>query len=109
MWLTLRNTVSRGRASVPCTRFRRRYLIRSRRSSFVLIFTSGSCLPDLLLQDLAHVAHALLLVGVGLAQPADVRRNLADHLAVRARHRDVGLLVDRDVDSVGNVEHDRMR
>src|SRR3990172_3812122 len=109
MWLTLRYTVSRGGASDPRTRFRSRYLIRSRRSSFVLIFTSGSCLPDLLLQDLTHVTHALLLVGIGLAQLMDVRRDLPDELAVGPGHRDVGLLVDRDVGPAGGVEHDRVR
>src|SRR5688572_31077539 len=101
MWLTLRYTVSRGRASDPRTRFFSRYLIRCRRSSFVLIFTSGSRLPDLLLQDLTHVAHALLLVGIRLAQVMDVCRDLTDHLSIGAGHCDVGLLVDGDVDPGG--------
>src|SRR5512133_2102061 len=99
-------------------RLRSRSLIRSRRSSFVLIFILSPCmvrfaahgpsfagsqspavglstlgqlplncelgarLSDLLLQALAGVPHALLLVGVRFAQPADVRRHLADQLAV---------------------------
>src|SRR3989442_1177996 len=35
---TLRNTLSRGRSSVPVIRFRCRRWIRSRRSAFVVIF-----------------------------------------------------------------------
>src|SRR5687767_12883772 len=69
----------------------------------------GTGLPDLLLQLLAHVPHALLLVGIGLAHSPDVRRNLTHHLPVGAGHGDVRLLVDRDVDPVRDVEHDRMR
>src|SRR5687768_18095031 len=81
---TLRNTVSRGRSGVPSTRLRIRYLIRSRRSSFVLtriaglsVFrvSFGSGLADLLLQHFAGVAHALLLVRVRLAQPPHVGRS----------------------------------
>src|SRR5687768_6069000 len=104
--------VSRGRASLPCTRLRIRNLIRSRRSSLVLIriirpLRAG--LADLLLQLLPGVAHALLLVRIGLAHPADVGGDLPDHLAIGAGDRDVRLLLDRDVDPVGDVEHDRMR
>src|SRR6187549_1780329 len=99
MWPTDRKIASRGRSPVPRIRFRWRSRMRSRRSFFVRIFmTLGSRLPDLLLQHFAHVAHTLLLVRIGLAHAADVRGNLADHLPVDARHRDVRLLVDDDVD-----------
>ena len=40
---------------------------------------------------------------------ADVRRHLADELLVDARHGDVRLLLDRDVDPRRDVEHDRVR
>ena len=38
MWVTLRNTLSRGRSAVPRTRLRIRYLIRCRRSSLLVTF-----------------------------------------------------------------------
>ncbi len=56
-------------------------------------------LSGLLLQHFAGVADALLLVGIRLAQTSNVRRHLSDRLAIDAGHRDVRLLVDRDVDS----------
>src|SRR5262245_25355184 len=88
IWATLRNTVSRGRASFPCTRLRMRCLIRARRSSLVLILIVacllGSGLPDLLLQHFAGVAHALLLVRIRLAQPAHVGGHLPDELTIGA-------------------------
>src|SRR5262245_45617150 len=105
---TLRNTDSRGRSDVPRIRLRMRNLIRSRRSSFVLIcitrlspgltprhYALGSCLAGLLLQLLARVAHALLLIRVGLAQTAQIRGDLAHELTIDARDRDVRLLLDR--------------
>src|SRR5581483_3009691 len=68
-----------------------------------------SCLAGLLLEHFAGVAHALLLVGIGLAQPADVRRDLTDELSIHAGDGDVRLLLDRDVDPGRDLEHDRMR
>src|SRR5262245_28138296 len=111
MWLTLRKTVSRGRALVPAIRFRCRSWMRTRRTCFVLIFIAllRSCLSSLLLEHFPGVAHALLLVRIRLAQAATVRRHLSDELPVDAAHRDVRLLVDRDVDPGGDVEHDRVR
>src|SRR5881227_2690329 len=102
MWLWLRNTASRGRAGVPASFLRMRLWIRARMSSLVFmaiprralprgthaarrspLFRAGcSRLARLLLQHLAHVADALLLVRVRLAQLADLRRHLADLLAV---------------------------
>src|SRR5262252_8239427 len=96
--------------------------MRWRRSSLVLIFISvplspepsallglGACLSCLLLQHFARVADTLLLIRVRLAQAADVGGDLADELPVDAGHRDVRLLFDSDLDSAGNVEHDRVR
>src|SRR5688572_10661921 len=120
MCATLRNTVSRGRSSRPATRLRIRCLIRSRRSSFVLILISsspsasrrkllGAGLPDLLLQHFAGVAHALLLVRVRLAHTADIGRHLSDELTIHARDGDMRLLLDGDVDARGDIENHRMR
>src|SRR5262249_40842459 len=140
MWPTLRKIVNRGRVSVPCTRFRIRCLIRSRRSSLVLmrifdprgrpegpplrvpslyiVGESGpdppppslrSGLADLLLQPLARVPHALLLVRVGLAHPPDVCGHLPHELSIDARHGDVRLLLDRDIDPGRDVENHRVR
>src|SRR5881396_1729998 len=66
-------------------------------------------LAGLLLEHFTRVAHALLLVRIGLPEPADVRRHLPDQLAIHAGHGDVRLLVDRQVDPVRDVEHDRVR
>src|SRR5690349_2100649 len=107
---TERNTASRGRSAVPWIRLRCRIWMRIRRSLLVRIFMAlRSRLPDLLLQHFPGVAHALLLVRIGLAQTTEVGRDLADELAVDARDRQVRLLVDRDVDAGRNVEDDRMR
>src|SRR3954464_15541062 len=134
MWSTLRNTLSRGRSFVPAIRLRWRSWIRTRRSSFVLIFIvvsrSGSSrtlpigispepaaidgllrsrLAGLLLQHFAGVADTLLLVRIRLAQAADVRRHLPDQLPIDAGYRDVRLLVDGHVDPLRDVEDHRVR
>src|SRR5262249_7064587 len=69
----------------------------------------GSGLPSLLLQHFTRVTDALLLVGIRLAQPTDVRSNLSDELSIDAGHGDVRLLLDGDVDSRRDVEHHRVR
>src|SRR6476619_6276312 len=137
MWVTLRNTLRRGRWLDPEIRLRCRTWMRRRRSSFVFIFIIvrlwasgfrlpassapgpkatgpevwspkseaallGSGLSGLLLQHFSGIPHALLLVGVRLAQAAQVGGHLAHQLAVHAGHREVRLLVDRDVDPVGD-------
>ena len=66
-------------------------------------------MPAFFFKHFAGVAHALLLVRIGLAQAADVGRNLSHQLAVDARDGDVRLLLDDDVDARGHVEHDRVR
>src|SRR4051812_12283448 len=121
----LRYTARRGRWGLPSTRLRMRSWMRARMSCFVLTLMfslGGRCrsrnqaaasprnllrpggpgLAGLLLQDLARVAHALLLVRIRLAQPADLGGHLSHLLAVDARHRDVGVLVHRDLDPLGN-------
>src|SRR4051794_1728779 len=116
MCVTLRNTLSRGRSFVPPIRLRWRSWMRTRRSSFVLILITSlsrqlfrAGLSGLLLQNLAGVPDALLLVGIGLAQAPDVGGDLADQLAVDAGHGDVRLLVDRHVDPRRDVVDDRVR
>src|SRR4029450_9433228 len=108
---TLRNTRSRGRSGVPLIRFRWRSEILLRRSLKVLIFMAllRPRLSGLLLQDFTGVTDALLLVRVRLAHLPDVGGDLADQLAVDAGDGHVRLLVDRDVDPGGDVEHDRVR
>src|SRR5712691_5856569 len=114
----LRNTLRRGRSFVPDIRLRCLSWIRTRRSSFVLIFITTAPLiwtlfrprlAGLLLEHFTGVADALLLVRIGLPEPAGVRRHLPDQLAIHAGHGDVRLLVDRQVDPDRDVEHDRMR
>src|SRR6185503_12734097 len=133
MWVWLRKTASRGRWGVPATFLRMRLWSRVLISSLVfiesasfrallqaasargvpresLLGSGGSGLARLLLQHLAHVADALLLVRVGLAQAADLRRHLAHLLTVDAGDGDpVGLGVDRDLDAGRDRIHDGMR
>src|SRR6266478_5841667 len=68
-----------------------------------------SGLSSLLLQHFAGVPHAFLLVRIRLAETSNVRRDLAHELAIDPGDRDVRLLLDRDIDAGGNVEHDRVR
>src|SRR6187431_973400 len=84
--------------------------MRSRRSFLVRICMARLCsrLADLLLQNLARIPHALLLVRIGLAEPADVRRDLSDELPVDPGHRHVRLLLDGDIDTRWDVEDHRM-
>src|SRR5271155_5955822 len=72
------------------------------------LFRSG--LADLLLQLLAGVAYALVLVGVGLAERTHVRSDLAYLLPVDAGDGEMGLLgVDFDRDAGGQGELDWVR
>src|SRR5687768_4513041 len=107
---TLRYTDNRGRSGVPRIRLRIRYLIRWRRSSLVLIcIPLGSRLSSLLLQHLTRIPHALLLIRIGLSKPSQVGCDLTNELTIDARHRDVRLFIDRDVDARRHVKQDRMR
>src|SRR5690606_20884706 len=56
-------------------------------------------LSDLAADVLAGVTHALALVRLGLADLADVRRDLADLLLVDARHRELGGALDGEGDA----------
>src|SRR5215203_7011546 len=106
---TLRNTVSRGLPAEPVMRLRMRNLIRSRRSSLVLILILSSGLSGLLLQHFTGVADTLLLIRVRLPQAAEVGGDLADQLPIHASHGDVRLLFDRDLDALGHVVDHRVR
>src|SRR5258707_11393162 len=80
-------------------------------SPFALRRAAGlrASLASLLLQALASDANAFLLVGVGRTQRANVRGHLADLPLVRAADHEVRLLVDRDLNALGNLELDGMR
>src|SRR5205807_10672825 len=70
----------------------------------------GSGLSDLLLQLLARVADALVLVRIRLAEGAHISGNLAYLLPVYSGDRDVGLLwIDRNLDAARKGELDGMR
>src|SRR5436305_8538410 len=58
----------------------------------LLLNLFGSGLADLLLQLLAHIADALLLVRVRWTEAAHIRRNLSDFLPINSCHRQLGLL-----------------
>ena len=61
-------------------------------------------------QMLSLIALAAWLFGsTGLAQTPDIGSHLAHELAIDAGHGDMRLLLDRDIDAVRNVEHDRVR
>src|SRR6478752_5233123 len=66
-------------------------------------------LSDLATDLLARVANALALVRVGLAQLADVRRDLTDELLVDALHREAGRVLDGEADAGGSLDEDRVR
>src|SRR5205807_3689268 len=66
------------------------------------------CLPGLALDDLAGVAHALSLVGLGLAHLADVGRHLADDLLVDASDGDARGCRHFEGDAFGRLDHDGM-
>ena len=69
---------------------------------------SLTSLSDLAADVLAGVANALALVGLGLAQLADVGSDLADELLVDALDAEPGRALDREGDAVGGVERDRV-
>src|SRR3954454_17538705 len=114
------STDRRGRSDVPWTRLRARRWAFSRRARFAFIrfvislilsplTLLAAGLADLATQDLARVLDPLPLVGVGLAQAADLGRHLPHLLAVGARHgHPVRLGLDLDLDPLGDVEEHRM-
>src|SRR4051794_30209649 len=116
MCLEERVTTSRGRSAVPWS-FLRPRTWRCRRA-FVRdagclcldreIPMSLTSLSDLAADVLAGVAHALALVGLGLAELADVRGDLADQLLVDALDAEVGRVLDGERDALGRLEGDRV-
>src|ERR1700683_2258373 len=65
-------------------------------------------LPDLAADYLALVPHALALIGVGLAELADLRGHLAHHLLVDAFHDKPGGGLDPGVDPFGGGDRHRV-
>src|SRR5690242_17576966 len=123
MWRFERNTARRGRSAVPRTFLRTRRWRRSRASVLLSVIvnaprtrrTRSRCvaslgrLPGLPEHPLVGVADALALVGLGLADLADVGGDLADELLVGAPHRDAGRRRDLEGHPVGGVDVDRVR
>src|SRR5919108_6361871 len=111
MWLRLRKTARRGRASVPA-RWRRIRLWRLRRaaprvatcvmcvrsSGWLLLAADLAGLAGLAADSLARVAHALALVRLGLARGADTGRDLADQLLVDSDDGQTGRVLDLEAD-----------
>src|SRR5215469_5441211 len=106
-WLE-RNTESRGRP-LDLTRswWRMRWRRRSRGEILVWAMVGVLLLLAFLAHDLlAQIHDALALVGLRLAEGADLRRHLTDALLVGAGDLDGGRLVALDLDVRGNREHD---
>src|SRR6476660_230376 len=104
-----RKTARRGRAVVPVTRLRTRRWRLTRASALPTAMGALLLLPGLagLAQDaLAGVADTLALVGLGLADLADVGRHLADQLLVRPPDGDAGGARHLEGDPVGGVDVD---
>src|SRR6266487_6358520 len=70
---------------------------------------SLTCLSGFAADDFALVPHALALVRVRPAQPADVRGHLADLLLVDALDGEPGRGLDAERDAVRCRDHDRVR
>src|ERR1035441_6858954 len=107
MWWRLRWTQRRGRAGVPVTRRRTRRWRRVRAASrsclvYILVrprLLALACLaglPGLPPDPLPPVEDALALVGLGLAERADLGGHLAHHLFVGPAHHDLGRCRDLD-------------
>src|SRR5574344_939650 len=111
MRLRLLKIVRRGRSAVPETRPRMRVLVFLRRSLRSLAISAPPLLAGLagLAPDhFAGVHDTLALVGLGLAELADVGGHLAHELTVDAGHHDVGVLLPRDLDALGGIVEDGM-
>src|SRR5215470_3565496 len=70
----------------------------------------GSCLANLLLQSLARIADALLLVRIGRTQSTHISGNLSHSLAIDSADGQPRLLgIDGHGDAIGQRELDGMR
>src|SRR5689334_17939555 len=117
MWRFERNTARRGRSAVPRTFLRTRRWRRSRASVLLSVMvneprgrraSSLGRLPGLPEHPLVGVADALALVGLGLADLADVGGDLADELLVDARHLDARRDGRGEGDALGGVDVHRV-
>src|SRR5690242_13994432 len=106
-WLE-RNTESRGRpVDLTWIWWRTRLRRRTRGEIFVCAMVSVLLLLAFLAHDLlAQIHDALALVGLRLAEAADLRRHLTHALLVGARDLDGGRLVALDLDVGGDREID---
>src|SRR6266542_241281 len=125
MWLRLRKTASRGRSPVPA-RLRRirswRFCRAAPRLATWVIVRGPSRLTDprlllaadlaglagLAANELARVADALALVGLGLAGGPNARRDLPDELLVDPDHGQVGGVLQFEGDALRRLDLDRM-
>src|SRR5690242_20566444 len=102
-----RNTESRGRVPAAALMARRTRAVRRSVWFLKLAMVASLLLLAFLAEDvLAGVLHALALVRLGLAEGADLRRHLADLLAVDAGDHHLGRLRRRDRDAVRDrIDH----
>src|SRR5215212_8853163 len=92
--------------SLPASRFQ--FTIHNSQFSIRGLFARG--LTGLAPNHFVRVLDALALVGIGLAETADLGRGLSDFLLVNAGDGDVAALgIDSDVDPFRNREADRVR
>src|SRR5690242_5702732 len=68
----------------------------------------GARLARFLLETLAGDTDTFLLIGVGRTKRTNIRRDLADLSFIRAADDDMGLLVDSDLNALGNRKFDGM-
>src|SRR6185503_15296244 len=121
MWLRLRNTARRGRASVPARwrRIRAWRLVRAAPrlatcvmtlfpASLLLLAADLAGLAGLAADVLARVADALALVRLGLARGADLGGDLADELLVDADDGEPRRVLDLEADPGRRVDLDRV-
>ena len=70
---------------------------------------SRASLSDFFLEHLAGVLDAFLLIRIGLTEGSDISRNLTDQLPVNTLHGNVSLTLNLHVDSIGQIEQDKMK
>src|SRR5690349_12347427 len=77
-------------------------------ASVLLLAADLAGLAGLAADVLAGVAHALALVGLGLASRADLCGDLADQLLVDADDREARRVLDLEADAIGRIDLDRV-